>query len=747
MSRPLSLLLRFGLVVVLGVASIAIITSLVVPRIGQLPEAASFEPSSNIVLPELLEGSRILDMNGDPMGELVGAENRQVVPLTAISDELRQTVLAVEDADFYRHNGVSARSVLRALRANSEAGGVSQGGSTITQQLVKLSLVGDETTISRKVKEASLAIQLEEQFCEGTPKEECKDRILEQYLNLVYLGRGAYGVEAASQVYFGRPAAELGWAESAVIAALIRNPNGYDPIRYPELAADRREIVTGRLVDEGLIGEAEADLINAAPLPTDVQNTASSASAQELSYYERKVRDELLDAEWLGPTEELRRYRIFNGGLTITSTMDPRAQFFAQLASEENPVAALNPESVAVVASVEPSTGAVRAVVGETTIEGQGTVELALPTEGRSPGSSMKTFTLLAALEEGYGVRSSISASPAPRSLYDDWDLPDDTSSWPSGCRGGTVDLVRATASSNNCAFARLQAAVGGDEVADVARRLGINSLSDDAGSAPSFTLGGGAEVRPLEMAAAYAALANDGRFNAPHFVTKVEDREGNVLYEHEPTQEQTLSPEIARRATVALQAVVSGGTYRGGSLPDGRPAAGKTGTNELSDGGNADVWFVGFTPQMSTAVWIGNPAGSIDLRGGRVQGGTAAGSVWHAFMDAYLEDAPVVEFAEPDSLGDSEYIRDPWSRYISRSDSSSSRSSSSSRRSSSGSSSATTAPEDDGGGTDETSPPPSAAPDPPGGGGDGGGGDDGGGGGAGGGAGAEPGGGGGPGG
>ena len=438
MSRPLSLLLRFGLVVVLGVASIAIITSLVVPRIGQLPEAASFEPSSNIVLPELLEGSRILDMNGDPMGELVGAENRQVVPLTAISDELRQTVLAVEDADFYRHNGVSARSVLRALRANSEAGGVSQGGSTITQQLVKLSLVGDETTISRKVKEASLAIQLEEQFCEGTPKEECKDRILEQYLNLVYLGRGAYGVEAASQVYFGRPAAELGWAESAVIAALIRNPNGYDPIRYPELAADRREIVTGRLVDEGLIGEAEADLINAAPLPTDVQNTASSASAQELSYYERKVRDELLDAEWLGPTEELRRYRIFNGGLTITSTMDPRAQFFAQLASEENPVAALNPESVAVVASVEPSTGAVRAVVGETTIEGQGTVELALPTEGRSPGSSMKTFTLLAALEEGYGVRSSISASPAPRSLYDDWDLPDDTSSWSAATRWPT---------------------------------------------------------------------------------------------------------------------------------------------------------------------------------------------------------------------------------------------------------------------------------------------------------------------
>lgn len=704
MPRPVSLLLRFGLIAVTGVVSIAVVTALLVPAVAELPDGASFESSSNIALPDLIEGSTILDMNGDPMGELVGTENRRVVPLDAISDELQQTVLAVEDADFYQHDGVSARSVLRALQANSEAGGVSQGGSTITQQLVKLSLVGDERTITRKVKEASLAIQLEQQFCERTTKKECKDRILEQYLNLVYLGRGAYGVEAAAQVYFGKPASELGWAESAVIASLIRNPTYYDPISYPDVARQRREIVVGRMLDEDLIDATEADEITTGPLPTSAQTLTAAAAGQELTYFERKVRDELLGAEWLAPTEELRRYLIFNGGLTITATMDPRAQFLAAVAAEENPVKAQNPDAVAVVAAVEPSTGAVRAVVGETTIEGKGTVELATPTVGRSPGSSFKTFTLLAALEEGYGLRSSISASPAPRSLYDDWDLPSTVKSWPTGCKGGSLDLVRATASSNNCAFARLQAAVGGDEVVDVAERLGISTLDEDAGKIPSLTLGA-ASVRPLEMAGAYAAIANDGKFNPPHFVTKVEDRDGNVLYEYEPTEDQAISSEVARQATVALEAVVSGGTYKGGTLSDDRPAAGKTGTNELDDGGNADVWFVGFTPQMATAVWIGNPAGSIDLKGGRVQGGTAAGKVWFEFMEPYLEDSPIIEFPEPDSTGKSTYIKDPWSRYVTKSDSTGS--SSTTRRSgSSGSTSrsTTTTPSDDGGtGTGDT--------------------------------------------
>ncbi|MDQ2678467.1 MAG: penicillin-binding protein [Actinomycetota bacterium] len=736
MSRTVSLLLRFSLIVVAGVCAIGLLGSQLLPQLGEMRHAASFEPASNIALPQLPEGSKILDMHGQPAGGLVGAENRRVVTLDQVSDQLIDTVLAVEDADFYRHDGVSAKSVLRAVRANSDAGGISQGGSTITQQLVKLSLVGSEKTLSRKVKEASLAIQLENQFCKDVEKVDCKNRILEQYLNLVYLGRGAYGVEAASQVYFGKPASEIGYGEAAVIASLIRNPNYYDPIRYPEVAAERREVVLLRMVEQELVTEDEAAMIAAGPLPTEAQTVASSASSRDLTYFERRIRDELLRAEWLAPTEELRRYLIFNGGLTITSTLDPRAQLLAAVASENNPIKQRNPSTIAVVASVEPATGAVRAVVGETTVEGKGLVEVALPAGGRSPGSSFKTFTLLAALEEGHSVRDSISAAPAPRSLYDDWELPSSTRSWPSGCKGGSLDLVRATASSNNCAFVRLQEAVGGDKVIEVAKKLGINTL-ENTEPVKSMTLGGGVDVRPLEMAAAYAAIANDGKYNPPHFVTKVEDRDGNVLFEYQPSTEQAISVNSARQATVALEAVVTGGTYKGGSLPGRRPAAGKTGTNEADGGINADVWFVGFTPEMSTAVWIGDPSCQCEMRGGKVQGGSTAAKVWNEFMSAYVEDLPVTDFKAPDSFGSRSSIPDPWKQYSSKSSSSSSSSKkSSSKKSSSGNRSS-------GSGTTATTAAPST-PDAGGSPSSGGGGDDDGGGGGGGGAGGGGGGGGG---
>lgn len=676
MSRPVSLLVRFTTVVVIGVAAFAVIGGLLIPGVFALRHSASFEPSMRIALPELVEGSQVLDRHGQPMGELVGAENRTVVPLEEISDEMIQTVLTVEDADFYRHRGVNGRSVLRAFRANSAAGEISQGGSTITQQLVKLSLVGSERTFGRKLKEASLAIQLENQFCDDEDRTECKDRILEQYLNLVYLGRGAYGVEAAAQLYFGMHASELGWNEAALLTSLIRNPNGADPISDPEFASTRRGIVLRRLAEEGLLTDDQAGLLSFAPMPTGVHRSARTVTAEDLDYFERRIRDELLDAEWLAPTEELRRHLIFNGGLTITSTFDPRAQELADAAAAENPLAARNPETVAVVAAVEPANGAVRAVVGETVVPGRGPVEVASPAVGRSPGSAFKTFTLVAALEEGHSLRDSISASPAPRRLYDDWGI--EASTWPSGCRGGTVDLQRATASSNNCAFARLQAAIGADKVVDVARRLGIDTVGPEDEVA-SLSLGG-TQVRPLEMAAAYAAIANDGRYNAPYFVEKVEDRDGNVLYRHETTAEQAIPVEVARQATVALHGVVTGGTYGAGSLPGGREAAGKTGTNESADGGNTDVWFVGFTPQLATAVWIGNPASTTEMRGASVHGGTTAARVWRAFMAPYHQDLPEIDFERPARTAYGRYIKDPWGQYSSSSSSSSSRRSGSQR-------------------------------------------------------------------
>ena len=694
MSRTTKLLLRFSAIVAFGVVALAVIGMAFFPELGKLPEAASFKPLSKLALPSLPESSKIVDGLGQPTGELAGSENREVVTLDQISPELQKTVLAVEDADFYDHDGVSAKSVVRALRANSDAGAISQGGSTITQQLVKISLVGNERTLSRKLKEASLALQLEQQLCENVAKKVCKDQILEQYLNTVYLGRGAYGVQAAAETYFNKPASQINFAEAAVLTSLVRNPTGYDPIRYPKVAKERREVVLKRMVEQKLINETEAEFIGAGPLPTQSYGRPAATESQSLTYVERKIRDELLNAEWLAPTVELRRYLIFNGGLKITSTIDPRAQALAEAAAASNPLKAANPETAVALASVEPSTGAVRAIVGEADVPGKGPVETGAPIGGRSSGSSFKPFTLVAALDDGYSINSTISGAPAPENMKKQWGVKT-TGQYPQDCpTKGMVDLGKALAQSNNCAFMRMQGAVGFEKVRDTAIKLGITPEGlDPSGVKPAcFTIGCDALVKPLDMALAYATIANDGKRNPAHFVSKVEDRTGKVIYEYTPPNEQVISPEVARQATVGLEKVVTGGTYSAGGLPQGRPAAGKTGTTELEGGKNTDVWFIGFTPQMSTAVWIGNPSANTNMKGGKVQGGATAARVWRAFMAPYHDGMPVVDFAPPSRLPKAKSIPDPWkSTKSTKSSRSGSGSSSSSRSTKSGSTSGTT--------------------------------------------------------
>jgi penicillin-binding protein 1A len=665
MSRPVQLLLRFLAIVAFGVLALAVGAAAFFPELGRITEAASFEPLTKLKLPELPQGSKIVTESGQPYGELVGSENREVVPLSAISTELRNTVLAAEDATFYLHSGVSAKSIARAFRANSSAGEVSQGGSTITQQLVKLSLVGSEQSITRKVKEASLALQLEDQLCEGVPKQQCKDQILEQYLNAVYLGRGAYGMEAGAKRYFNKPASQINYGEAAVLAGLIREPNGADPIRFPAEAARNRSSVLSRLEAEGHLTADQVAFIEAVPLPTQTFGEERAQRAQVLTYVERQVRDELLDAAWLAPTEDLRRYLIFNGGLRITTTIDPEAQRLAEEAAASNPLADSNPETAVSLSAVEPSTGGVRAIVGEAEVEGQGVIETAEPAGGRSSGSSYKPYTLVAMLEAGYGINSAISGDTAPEAMKKRWGVTD-PGPYPQDCpTKGPVTLGKALAESNNCAFMRMQGVVGFDSTRDTAIKLGArpDGLDPDGVRAACFTIGCDALVGTLDMAAAYATIANDGRRNPVHFVSKVEDRTGRVLFEFVPPNEQVISPNVARQATVAMQAVVTSGTYAGGSLPQGRPAAGKTGTTELEGGKNTDVWFVGFTPQISTAVWIGNPAANSNMSGGRVQGGVTAARVWRSFIYPYLDGAPVAEFAEPDSVPNKP-VPDPWARY-----------------------------------------------------------------------------------
>ncbi|MFZ4517972.1 MAG: transglycosylase domain-containing protein, partial [Microthrixaceae bacterium] len=538
----------------------------------------------------------------------------------------------------------------------------------------------DERSLTRKVKEASLAVQLEDQLCAEVPKQQCKDRILEQYLNTVYMGRGAYGMQSASLMYFGKPAAAITYADAAVLAGLIQNPNGDDPIRFPERARERRGEVVTRMLDEQLITRQEGEFIKALPVPDRPFVEPRSVTTQELNYVERKIRDELLDAPWLAPTEELRRYLVFNGGLRITTTLDPRAQDLAERAAASNPLKAANPETAVALAAIEPSTGAVRAVVGDTEVPDRGVVEIAAPNPGRSSGSSFKPFTLVAALRAGYSVNSSISGAPAPDSLKKLWGVTE-SGPYPQDCpTKGSVALSQALAESNNCAFMRLQAAVGFDQVKQTAEDLGLSptGLDPDGVRPPCFTIGCDALVKPLDMADAYATIANDGRRNPAHFVSKVEDRSGRVLFEYQAPNQEVVSEDVARQAVLAMEKVVTDGTYAGGSLPQGRPAAGKTGTTELEGGKNTDVWFIGFTPQIATAVWIGNPTANSNMEGGRVQGGVTAARVWRSFMAPYTDGTPVQQFAEPRRTGSSRSVPDPWTRYGS---SSSSSSSSSTRR------------------------------------------------------------------
>ena len=671
MRRALNLFLRFVAITVLGVAVIGLISSQVIPEVSEVGEAVSFTPRSSIKLPKLPEGSTILDPAGNPVGTLRGTENRIVVPLGDMSQELIDTVLAVEDADFYEHEGVSARSVLRAIKANSASGDVEQGGSTITQQLVKLNLVGNEQTIQRKLKEASLAVQLEDQLCgEGATKKQCKDIILQQYLNQIYLGQGAYGMEAASRTYFDKPASEINYAEAAVLASLIRNPTNYDPITNPELAKSRRKIALGRMEAVGLIDEPGIDFIDALPLPTQAYGRTAARDSSSLSYVERKIRDELLQAEWLAPTLEQRRYLIFNGGLRITSTIDSRAQAIAEGAAADNPIASSDPQTAVALTAVEPSTGAVRAIVGEVDINGT-PIEIGDPVRGArsgdggfSSGSAFKPFTLVAALEQGYTIRDTVAGDPAPTKMKKLWGVTPLSRSYPKDCpTKGQQALSSHLKSSNNCAFMRIQSAVGYDAVRDTAIELGIDPgpLDPNHVRPPCFTIGCDALVTPLDMAGAYATIENDGRRNPVHFVEKVTDRDGEVLFEFEPPNEQVIRPESSHQAIQAMEGVITGGTCTRCRLPGGRPAAGKTGTVEVGGNANTGVWFVGFTPEISTSVWIGDPLDQTTGLRSNPQGGRTAGVVWQRFMAEYLEGAPVVDFPDAPNVKGGKKLPDGW--------------------------------------------------------------------------------------
>ncbi len=580
--------------------------------------------------------SQVFASDGSLLATLHGPENREPVPLDRVPQTVIDAVIAVEDAEFYQHNGVNFRAMTRALFENVSAGGIEQGGSTITQQLVKNALLTSARDLERKKKEIPLAIRLEEQLT--------KDEILERYLNTVYFGSGAYGVQAAAETYWGVDVEQLGYAEAAMLAALIANPVEFDPTLNPEEAYEQRRQALDRMVVEQKISRAQAATFGSAPLPVSRcgQPGAPAGACGEVElpppddYFVEEVKQQLLDDPRLGATRDERVQAVFGGGLRIHTTLDPKMQFAAELTH----AAGVPPNTknvTAAMVAVENSTGAVRALVGG---PGYEAYKYNIVTQGnRQTGSSFKTFVLLTALEQGNLPFDTIGGGgtfPNPGG--------EDPTYTVSG-RGGTLTSV--TSASSNGAFVRLGLVVGIDNVIDQARELGVDAPLDPVPSLPLGTSG----PTPLEMAAAYAAIPNEGVYQAPYFIDRVEDRDGETIMEHRSSGVAAVSEESACYATDILEANVRSGTGTRARLTD-QVAAGKTGTTDL----NLDAWFIGFTPYITTAVWMGNPspdpanplASSMEnLNGVANFGGTYPAMIWQRFNAAVHEELPSVDFPE----------------------------------------------------------------------------------------------------
>jgi membrane peptidoglycan carboxypeptidase len=643
--RPLVLSLRFVAVLVLGGIVTSLSVAAITPTVKQFLDANDAETSS-IALDELSNNSFLFDLADAYVGTLHGAVNRENVSLAEMADTTKYAVLAVEDADFYSHNGVNARSIARALVSNVNAGGITQGGSTITQQLVKnLVLDDDRQQVERKIPEAALALRLEDQMS--------KDQILELYLNTVYFGAGAYGVKAAASVYFDKAPHELDWAESALLASLISSPSSLDPTRNPEGAQRGRRLALRRIEEEGYITPEQRAEYEQAPLPLVRVATTNSLEAPEKGYFLEEVKQQLLKLPELGKTVNERAEKIFAGGLRIYTTFDPRAQAAAEAAVADT-LARVNDERFsAALAAVEPGTGAVRAIIGG---PGFDRFKFNIATQkGRPTGSSMKAFVLAAAMEAGIVPADSLDGT-GPCSFPNKGGTPDPYESENFGGSPGSFgDLTSQTLRSSNCGYLRLTQIVGPNNVISVARALGVTSRLEPILALPLGVF----DITPLEMANAYAAFPNDGVRTDAYFVRRIEDRDGKVIYEHRSETTRAISTQSARLVTQVLEKNVLGGTGTRARLR-GQPAAGKTGTS--SD--FSDAWFVGYTPYLSTAVWMGNPEAAIEMRnvGGvsGVTGGSFPAAIWGEFNAAYHDGREVRRFAPAEPTREGRTLRTP---------------------------------------------------------------------------------------
>jgi len=629
-------------------AGVLVAVSYSVDRLAHGAFSAKEVPLGNLVTSPAVP-SVIYAADGSVLATLRSEQNRQPVPLKDISPLLIEAVLDTEDHSFWVHGGVDLESILRAALADIQAGGAVEGGSTIAQQLVKNYYLSDEKTLTRKVREAVLAERLEQKFS--------KARVLDAYLNSVYLGSGAYGVQAASEEYFGTSAARLDLPEAALLAGLIQAPSAYDPVYNPEGARQRRSEVLARMVYYKSITPSQAAAANKAPLPVSVHE-APGAPYTSYGYYVDQVVGELLANPALGATVAEREHELYTGGLKIFTNEVPSLQSYAQKVAVADIPSAL-PGVAAAFAVLDPRNGNVLALVGGASPKGY----FDAATEGeRQPGSGFKLFTLIAALEQGYDVYDSILATspcavrfPGVPSRYG-YNLANPLHNDP-GDPNGVVTVVQATALSVNCAYLRLAYVVTLQKIIDVARSMDVSDSTLSA-SDPSLVIGTEA-VKPIEMAAAYATVADGGIYHVPTFINRVVGPSGEVIYNGEAPGRRVFSEQVAAEAIVALKAVVQYGTGTAAALP-GVDVAGKTGTTSNS----VDAWFNGITPTLASSVWVGNPSGEVPMYvdGQEVFGASYPTQIWHDVMAYALRGVPYSQFPSPDPalMAPVEYIDTP---------------------------------------------------------------------------------------
>ncbi len=574
--------------------------------------------------------STITSANGSRLARLF-KENRGLTSIAAVPRFMLDAVLAAEDSRFFSHDGYDVRSIMRAALVNWSTGDVAQGGSTITQQYVKNTFFREPgQTFERKARELRLAVEVEHRYS--------KREILERYLNTVYFGDGAYGIKAATETFFGHSVARLSLPESALLAAVIKSPATYDPRDHPRLARERRNYVLGRMADLSFVGTDRSLRAQRRPLGVAAQ---PSPWVTQQPYFVEAVKREVLEDPRLGATLLERERALWKGGLHIRSTLQPKLQRAAQAATRTVLTEPEDPE-VALIA-IRPGNGAIVAMVGGRDWS-ESQVNLALGVEGggsgRQPGSSFKPIVAATALEAGRSFDDTFESSPAQFTFPDG-------SSWnvqnAEGGSYGSMSLHEAMVHSVNGVYARLAIDLGAGQIATQAQLMGVEA---DLPAYPSIALGA-AEVSVLDMASAYSVLANNGTAVEPTTIRSIRTSNGEVIKPDQDETARVLAPGNAYLVTKVLQDVIRRGTGRAAYI--GRPAAGKTGTTN----DYADAWFVGYTPNLVAAVWVGYPEGRIPMlsvHGTQVLGGTYPAAIWRAFMLEALRGVPKEDFKRPAS-------------------------------------------------------------------------------------------------